>query len=326
MLAYAIRRFAVSIPVVLGATFVVFVFVVLTGNPVDQMRLLNPPPAPEVLAAEEHRLHVDEPLLTRYWLWLAGLVRGDFGPSVDRYLDIGGEVWSGFAVTFRLVFVAMLLALLLAVVVGVVSAVRQYSVTDYTATFFGFLFLAMPSFWLAVLLKEAGVFANNNLGSRIFYTVGEKSVVVEGGAWDKILDTAGHMILPTIALAMITFASWSRFQRAAMLEVLNSDYVRLARAKGLRWRKVMTRHALRTALIPLVTVTALDISGIIGGAVVTETVFQWRGAGRLLLEAIRSKDVHMVMAWLLVAAVVVVVFNLVADLLYARLDPRIRYD
>ncbi|MFI6477075.1 ABC transporter permease [Nonomuraea sp. NPDC050663] len=326
MLAFALRRFVISLPVILGATLVVFVMVALTGNPVDNMRLLNPPPPDHAIKAEEIRLHLDQPLLTRYWLWLSGLVTGDWGPAVDRHLDIGAEVFSGFAVTFRLVLVAMLVALVLAVVIGVISAVKQYTATDYTATFFGFLFLAMPSFWLAVLLKEAGVFANQNLGAQIFYTVGERSVVVTGGAWDKIMDALGHMILPTVALAMITFASWSRYQRASMLEVLNSDYVRLARAKGLRWRTVMTRHALRTALIPLTTVTAMDLSGIIGGAVVTETIFQWRGAGRLLLDAIRTKDIHLVMAWLLVAAVVVIVFNLLADLLYARLDPRIRHD
>jgi peptide/nickel transport system permease protein len=326
MLAYAIRRVAASIPVILAATFVVFMLVSLTGNPVDRLRLLDPPPPPEVLKAEEHRLFVDQSLLTRYWLWLSGLPHGDFGPSVDQYLKIGPEVFSRFAVTFRLVLLAMLVALVLAVVVGVVSAVKQYTVIDYTSTFFGFLFLAMPAFWLAVLLKEGGVFANNNLGGTVFYTVGESSVVVEGGFLAKFADGVGHMILPTIALTLISFASWSRYQRASMLEVLNSDYVRLARAKGLRWRKVMTRHALRTALIPLVTITALDLANIIGGAVVTETVFQWRGAGRLLLDAIRARDVHVVMAWLLVASTAVVLFNLLADLLYAKLDPRIRYD
>ena len=134
------------------------------------------------------------------------------------------------------------------------------------------------------------------------------------------------MVLPTISLALISYAAWSRFQRASMLEVLNSDYVRLARAKGLSRRRVMVKHALRTALIPLTTVTALDLAAIIGGAVVTETVFEWRGMGDLLLNSIRTDDVYAVMAWLLVTAIVVILFNLIADLLYAVLDPRIRYD
>jgi peptide/nickel transport system permease protein len=133
------------------------------------------------------------------------------------------------------------------------------------------------------------------------------------------------MVLPTISLALISYASWSRYQRSSMLEVMNSDYVRLARAKGLSRRRVMIKHALRNALIPLTTVTALDLASIISGAVLTETVFQWRGMGDLLLGAIRGDDVYVVMAWLLVTASVVILFNLLADLLYAVLDPRIRY-
>jgi peptide/nickel transport system permease protein len=135
----------------------------------------------------------------------------------------------------------------------------------------------------------------------------------------------GHMVLPTIALALISYASWSRFQRASMLEVLNSDYLRLARYKGLPRRTVMVRHGLRTALIPLTTVTALDLASIIGGAVVTETVFQWHGMGDFLIRSIREQDVYATASWLLITAVVVIVFNLIADLLYAVLDPRIRY-
>ena len=141
----------------------------------------------------------------------------------------------------------------------------------------------------------------------------------------QVADIAGHMILPTISLALISYAAWSRYQRSAMLEVMNSDYVRLARAKGLSRRRVMVKHALRNALIPLTTVTALDLASIISGAVLTEAVFQWRGMGDLLLNAIHSDDVYVVMAWLLVTATVVIVFNLLADLLYAVLDPRIRY-
>ncbi len=134
------------------------------------------------------------------------------------------------------------------------------------------------------------------------------------------------MVLPTIALALISYAAWSRYQRASMLEVLNSDYVRLARAKGLRWRKVLTRHALRTALIPLTTVTALDIAAILGGAVITETVFNWNGMGRMLLVGVGRSDTDAVASWLLLAGFVVIVFNIIADVLYAVLDPRIRYE
>ena len=325
MLAFAVRRIGASVPILLVSTFIVFVLASLSGNPLNPLILRNPPPPPAVIALETERLRLDLPLLERYWLWLTGLFRGDFGPSVQSTLDIGAEVANRFGVTIRLILVAMLVALVLAVVVGVVSAVKQYSVTDYTATFVGFLFLAMPSFWFAILLKQAGISFNNAVDEQVVFTIGEASVNPPDDLWGRVADIAGHMVLPTISLALISYASWSRYQRASMLEVMNSDYVRLARSKGLRSRTVMVRHGLRTALIPLTTVTALDLAAIISGAVVTETVFQWRGMGDLLLTAIRADDVYVVMAWLLVTAVVVIVFNLVADLLYAVLDPRIRY-
>jgi peptide/nickel transport system permease protein len=325
MLAYAVRRVLVSVPILVIATFVVFVMVSLSGDPLSELKTRNPPPPPRTLQLEAHRLHLDEPLPARYWHWITGVFRGDFGPSVQSTQVIGPELAHRFLVTFRLIGVAMLLALVLAVAVGVISAVKQYSVTDYTFTFFGFLFLAMPSFWFAILLKEAGISFNDTVGNQVLFTIGDSSVYVEGGIWASITDILGHMILPTISLALLSFAAWSRFQRASMLEVLNTDYVRLARAKGLRQGTVMTRHALRTALIPLVTVTALDLGAIISGAIVTETVYQWRGAGSFLLESIRHDDAYAVAGWLLIAATFIILFNLAADLLYAVLDPRIRH-
>jgi peptide/nickel transport system permease protein len=325
MLAYSVRRALISVPILIVATFVVFVMVSLSGDPLAQLKQRNPPPPPRTLELEAHRLHLDEPRLTRYWHWILGILHGDFGPSVLSNQVIGHELVTRFLITFRLIAVAMLLALVLAIIVGVISAVKQYSGTDYTFTFFGFLFLAMPSFWFAILLKQAGINFNTSVGDQVLFTIGDSSVYVQGGAWAHFTDIAGHMVLPTISLALLSFAAWSRFQRASMLEVLNSDYVRLARAKGLRRGTVMRRHALRTALIPLVTVTALDLGAIISGAVVTETVFQWRGAGSFLLDSIRNYDVYAVSGWLLISATFVILFNLCADLLYAVLDPRIRY-
>jgi peptide/nickel transport system permease protein len=328
MLSYAVRRIAVSIPVLLVSTFVVFLITSLSGDPVKNFATsANPPPPQGAINAYARRLHWDEPLVERYWIWLTGLFRGDFGPSVNPGRDLGADMWTRFGVTLRLITAAIVLALILAVVVGVISAIRQYSKLDYTTTFLGFLFLAMPAFWLAVLLKEAGIWVNEQAGATIFYTIGEHSPFLEvDTAWNRFTDTVGHMILPTISLALINFASWSRYQRGSMLEVLNSDYIRLARAKGLRPRSVLIKHALRTALIPLVTISAIDVAQIMGGAVLTETVFQWHGFGEFLVRSINEVDVYGVLAWLLLAGTVVIVFNLVADLLYAVLDPRIRYD
>ncbi|GAA1396835.1 ABC transporter permease [Pseudonocardia kongjuensis] len=324
MLMYAVRRVVISIPILLVSSFIVFWLGTLSGNPLTPLLLRNPPPPQNVLDAEAARLNLDQPLLPRYLSWLGGVLRGDFGPSVVSTQVIGDELAARFWVTMRLVILAMVIALVLAVAVGVWTAVRQYSRSDYAATFLGFLFLAMPSFWLAILLKQGGIDVNNILGVQLISTIGAESIPPEQGL-ARVVDIAGHLVLPTIALALISYASWSRFTRASMLETLNSDYVRLARAKGLPRRTVMVRHALRTALIPLTTVTALDMAAILGGAVVTERVFQWRGLGDFLLESIKLYDTYAVASWLLVTAVIVIAFNLVADLLYGVLDPRIRY-
>lgn len=325
MLAFTVRRIAISIPILLLAAFIVFALGTFAGDPLAPLLAKNPPAPPNVIAAETARLHLDQPLIPRFFSWVWGVFHGNFGPSVTSTLDIGSELGSRMVVTLWLIGLAMLIALVLAVVVGVISAVKQYTISDYSATFLGFLFLAMPSFWLAILLKQGGIDFNNAVDDQVLYTIGQSSVPAPKatGAW--LVDILGHMVLPTISLALISYAAWSRFQRASMLEVLNSDYVRLARAKGLPRRTVMVKHALRTALIPLTTVTALDLAAIIGGAVVTETVFQWHGMGDFLLNSIRTDDVYTTSSWLLVTAIVVIMFNLVADLLYAVLDPRIRY-
>jgi peptide/nickel transport system permease protein len=325
MLAFAVRRILISIPILLLASFIVFALGVSSGNPLAPLLEKNPPAPPNVIAAETARLHLDQPLIPRYFSWLGGLLHGDFGPSVISTQNIGTELGSRFWVTIRLIALAMVIALILAVVVGVLSAVKQYTATDYTTTFLGFLFLAMPSFWLAILLKQGGIEFNKAVDAQVVYTIGATSIPPPPGTGAQIVDVLGHMVLPTIALALISYASWSRFTRASMLEVMNSDYVRLARSKGLSRRTVMVKHALRTALIPLTTVTALDIASIIGGAVVTETVFQWKGMGDFLLNAIRTEDVYAASSWLLLTGVIVVLFNLIADLLYGVLDPRIRY-
>jgi len=326
-LAYTLRRVLVGVPVLIASSILVFILVSSSGDPLEPMKVRNPPAPAIAIANEEARLHLNDSLLERYWFWLKGVVTGNFGPSVNQTQNIGSELYGRSLVTLRLVFVAMLLAVLLAVFAGVVSAVRQYSKVDYAFTFFGFLALSIPTFWFAILLKNAGVDVNQATGTETFYTLSERSYNYDHfSPWEKFTDISSHMILPTISLMLISYASWSRFQRSSMLEVLNSDYVRLARAKGLRNRTVMVRHALRTALIPLTTVTALDIAGILGGAVITETVYGWRGLGRYLIDSVNQRDVYAVLGWLLLAGAVVIIFNIVADLLYAVLDPRIRYE
>jgi peptide/nickel transport system permease protein len=328
MVAYAIRRLLASIPILFAASIVVFLIVSLSGDPVvEKYAGRNPPVSQRVIDLERHRLGLDKPLYEQYWTWLTNVVQLKWGPSVNAATNVGSDLGRALATTSRLVFLAMLLALVFAVLTGVVSAVRQYSKVDYFFTFLGFLFLSMPAFWIAVLLIDGAIRINLSTGTSLFQTLGAVTPNMENAsAWARFADIVGHLILPTISLSLITYAAWSRFQRASMLEVLNSDYVRLARAKGLSSRKVLVRHALRTALIPMTTVSALGIAAIFGGAVITETVFSWRGMGQLLISSVYSRDRNMLLGWLMITGFIVIIGNLIADLLYGVLDPRIRYE
>jgi len=326
LLAYIARRLLVSVPVLVGSSMLVFVIGKVIGDPLEPLKLRNPPVPRQTLLLEEHRLRLDRSWPEQYWLWLKGLVlHGNFGPSVHATDNIGSDLGGALWVTLRLVVVSAIAALLLAILTGVLSAIRQYSRFDYATTFLTFLFFSMPAFWFAALLKSAGIWYNQNVSAGTFFTIGDHSVVLaDTSFWGGTVDVAGHLILPTIALALAVYGGWTRFARASVLEVMNSDYVRLARAKGLRARRVLVRHTLRNALIPLTTSAAIDTAFLLSGAIVIETVFQWHGMGALFATALRDIDVYLLMGWLLVTGAVIIVFNLIADLLYGILDPRIR--
>ncbi|WP_017577416.1 ABC transporter permease [Nocardiopsis kunsanensis] len=336
MLVYTMRRLVGAIPVLVLASILTFVMVDISGDPLLELRTATPPPPEAVIEQEAERLYLDRSMPERYWLWVTGiggegnigLLQGEFGPSTQgQQYEIGPEIAERLWTTLRLVGIAMLLALGLAIIAGAVSAMRQYSKLDYTLTFVGFLCLAMPTFWLAGIVQASGVEINQLIGENLFKTIGDGRYGAEGAPpWDQFVNAFAHMALPTLVLMLTSFASWSRYQRTSMLEVLNSDYVRLARAKGLRDKVVIRRHALRTALIPLTTVFALGVAGIIDGTILTETVFQWRGLGDFFITAVENNDSYALMGWLLLSGFMVILANLIADLLYGVLDPRIRYE
>lgn len=320
MLVFVIRRVLISIPVLIASTILTFVIVKLTGDPLTYLKQRHPLPPKAFIQAEEHRLWLDRSWPAQYWHWISNLVlHWNWGQPVQGHDNVASDVFTALWVTMRLVLVAVLIALILAVVTGVISAVKQYSLTDYTTTFLGFIFLSMPTFWFALLLKQGGVWFNGKVNSQVFLTLGEPD------NWLSPKSLVAQLLLPTITLGLVGYASWSRFTRASMLEVLNSDYVRLARSKGLPPRTVLIRHALRTALIPLATVTALDIAALLGGAIITEYVFQWHGMGNLFVTSLYNLDFNVMLGWLLITAVIVIAFNLIADILYGVLDPRIRH-
>ena len=325
MLALIGRRLLNSLLILLVSTFVVFSLVALAGDPLGELRDRQPPVPEAVIHAEEVRLGLDQPIPTRYVRWLTGVVQGDFGPSVKPNQNIGAELAPRVSVTLRLVTVAIVIATLLALVAGTVAALYRNRVADHLISTSAFILIALPSFWLAVLLKQLGIAINKAANFRVFFTVGDVSVPAPSEWLALIGDMAGHLILPTIVLTMIHYASWSRYQRTAVVESLSSDHVRFAVLRGLSRRRIIGSHVVRPALIPIVTVVALDLPALFSGAVITETVFQWRGMGGFLLESIANRDANAVMAWLLVAAIAVVLFNLLADIIYAVIDPRVRY-
>jgi peptide/nickel transport system permease protein len=325
MLAYTIRRLLIMLPMMLIATFLMFVVVSLSGDPLSQFRAMQPPPSAEVLQAMATHMRLDQPLLLRYWMWLTGLFRGDFGPTINE-IDIGATLVQRLAVSLRLIALGVVLGLILAVAVAVIGAVWQFSVADHVTGLVAILMISMPLFWFALLAKRVAVWINSTLGTRLFYTVGDGAGVRTETPWDQIMLLFGVLAIPTFVLALQSFGAWSRYGRVALIEALHSDYVRLARAKGLSEARVIFFHGLRTSLAPMLTVVAASGAAIIGESIVAETVFQWRGMGDLLLNAIRESEVYIVLGWLLVMGLLIMVFNLIADLLYAVLDPRVRYE
>jgi peptide/nickel transport system permease protein len=323
---YLLRRVLAGVAVLLVASFLMFLLVSLSGNPLAQLQA-NPQISKATIEAARVQLHLNEPLLQRYWLWLYGFLHGSFGTSTTGH-PVGAQVGARLLVTMRLVVPAVILSVIVGVLVGVVSAVRQYSVLDHVLTGLSYLLYSTPVFVVAILLKDfLAVDVNRAAGHTVLYTIGENTPGTTG-TMNVAVDTAAHTVLPVLTLVLITYATWSRYQRAAMLDVLNADYIRLARAKGLSPRRVLYVHGLRNALIPVVTVISLDFATILGGVVITEVAFGWEGMGRFLLEGLtgpESPDVYVVQAWLMIAATVVISFNIIADLLYGLLDPRIRY-
>jgi peptide/nickel transport system permease protein len=322
MLTYIMRRVLYSIPVLFLSTFLSFVFVSYAGNPLAQLRQ-NPRVPPSTFHHLELQMHLNKPVVVRYFYWLHDVFTHKLGNSLVTLQPLWPQVTRTLGHTLQFIVIAEVLALVLGVAVGIYSAIRQYSVFDYFFTSVSFLGFAMPTFILALLLQIAFTDIYLHWHVRIFYTSGLNSLP-GGPAWSW--DRMQHLALPVITLAVISFAVYSRYMRASMLDVINSDYVRTARAKGVSERKVIMRHVFRNALIPIVTISALQFGFLLAGAVVTETIFTLDGMGYYFITKLGQLDVYAVMAYLAITATIIILFNLIADILYGYLDPRIRYD
>lgn len=320
MLLFIVRRLLVSIPVILIATLLLFLFVRWTYDPTARLRNVRDPAAIE---RETERLGLDRPVIVQYGKWLGDFATGDWGESSRTREPVTEMVKRAFGYTLQLIFWGILLSAAVAISIGVFSAVRQYSIPDYVITGVSYLAIAMPPFWFGLIAINVLVFRSQDIpgiSSPPFYFVGLHSVGQKG----INLDYFRHLLLPVLTLSVQIIGSWSRFQRAAMLDVMSSDYIRTARAKGVPRRQVIFRHGMRNALIPLVTVMAVDIGLLFGGLIITETIFSVPGMGRLFFDALQVGDVNVIEAWMVVVALFVIAFNLLADVLYGVLDPRIR--
>ncbi|MER3482148.1 MAG: diguanylate cyclase [Meiothermus sp.] len=313
---YLTRRVLSSIPLLLGVSIILYgVLHLAPGGPTD-VYADNPSVSPEALKNLERELGLDQPVPIQYLRWLGALLRGEWGYSIRSGRPVTADISERVGPTLALGGTAFALALLVALPLGILSALRRYSATDYIFTFLSFLGISMPIFWLALMLQALFAINLRLLPSAGLETIGDGSFV----------DRLRHLILPACILAVANIASWGRFVRSSMLDVLGLDYIRTARAKGLSERVVTYRHALRNALVPVVTVIALDFAAILSGAVITETIFAWPGMGRLFLEAMNGRDYPVLMALLMIGSFALIVTNVLTDLVYSLIDPRIRYE
>lgn len=325
VLKFLLRRLANYIVLVGLAASMAYLLAAASFDPRSNYEGRNPPPPPQVVDRELtlYNLNDKTPLLKRYTTWLNGLRRGDLGRTSDGE-SVNAEFARRIGVSLRLLLIATVLGGVLGVLVGAWSAVRQYQLTDHLITLASFVTISIPVFVFAVLVEIVAVAFNEAVGVTVFEYTGEFTPGLEGGFWPQLLDRLQHLVLPTFTLTVGTVAALSRYQRSAMLDVLGSDFVRTAMAKGLPRRTALLKHALRTALIPAATYFAFSFSLLLVGAAFVEKIFGWHGMGEFFIDSVTGNEVNAVAAASLFAATLVLIAGLLSDIAYAALDPRIR--
>lgn len=311
---YLLERAAQALIVLLVVSTLTFVMVTLApGGPEVMMTMESTPEQREALA---HQLGLDQPLLVRYLKWMASAVRADFGRSFNDRRKVNEVVRERLPNTLLLGGTALAVSILIGIPAGIISATRRYLGADHAVTFFSFVGVSIPVFWFAILLI-------------LLFTVRLGWLPASGmatpGVPFRVADRLAHLVLPALVLATTTMPYLSRFMRSALIEEIGQDYVRTARAKGLPGRRVLSHHAIRNALIPVVTLLGVILPRLVGGAVITETIFGWPGMGQLAVSATIGRDLPLIMGLTVVVAIVVILSNLLVDLAYGWLDPRITY-
>lgn len=316
MIRYVVRRLIQSVLLLVIVSFVGFGILSLApGGPLAAYAL-NPNMTDEDLQRIARQMGLDQPVPAQYARWATGLLVGDWGRSYRDTQPVLSIIVSRLPATLELMVVSTTLAIILGTLVGLLGAIRRYSIFDYLATIGAMVALSIPTFWFGLMVififsVRLGWLPPGNIA-----TVGDGS----------FLDRLHHLIAPAMVLALVTIATWSRYTRSSMIEVMNHEYIRTARAKGLRERIVVLRHGLRNAILPLITIAGLQLPTLFGGALVTETVFTWPGMGRLFVDSLGYRDYPVLMGILMFTAVLVLLGNLIADILCAVVDPRIRLD
>jgi peptide/nickel transport system permease protein len=331
---YAIRRSLTIVPVLLGVSVLVFSFIhLIPGDPA--LTMLGERATPEKVADVRARLGLDRPIWQQYVLYIGNALQGDLGVSIVRGDPVASDLLRRFPATVELAFAAIVVAIALGIPIGVASAVWRNSLLDSLARLGALTGVSMPIFWLGLVLAwffgvQLRILPTGfRLASGTAYVPWTNFVILDAalqGDWATLADALRHLILPALALATIPLAVIARMTRASMLEVLSREYIRTAEAKGLSRRVVVLRHALRNALLPVLTVIGLQVGRLLAGAILTETIFSWPGIGLWVYESIESRDYAIVQGVSLFIAVIVVSVNLLTDVLYAAVDPRIKYE
>jgi peptide/nickel transport system permease protein len=331
---YIAKRILLLIPVLIGVSILSFLLIHLA--PGDPARTIAGEHAStQTIEALREKYGLDKPLATQYWIWFRQVLKGDLGRSIVSNQPVMREILDRFPNTVELTFVSMFIAILVGAIAGIVSASKQYSFLDYTTMGIALFGVSMPVFWLGIMLMMIfGVFLRwLPLGGRIDTLIPFQRISglylldsIISWNWRAFVSSLRYLVLPSVALATIPMATIARVTRSSMLEVLRQDYIRTERAKGLSERLVIYKHAARNALLPVITVIGLNFGLLLAGAILTETIFSWPGIGRYVVKAVQMRDYPAVQGCVLFFAFMFVVVNLITDVLYAYIDPRIKYE
>jgi peptide/nickel transport system permease protein len=323
LFTYVVRRTLQNIPLLLLVSVILFsILQAAPGGPLTPY-LQNPHITEADIIRLKHNLGLDQPAFIQYFHWLARVVTGDFGWSQSNSEPVAQAIWDRFPATIELMGCSFVVSVVLGVTFGIISAIKQYSWVDYLITTFAFFGQSMPVFFFALMLQL--LFAVYGIPLPFGYKLQLPSAGISESDTFILVDRLRHLVLPTIVLSLLFIAQYSRFMRSSMLEVIRTDYMRTAAAKGVSRTAVILKHGLKNALIPLVTIIALTLPGLVAGAVVTETIFAWPGMGRLFINALGQFDFALLMGYMLLVSTLVVFCNLLADVCYAWLDPRVKY-